>query len=576
MLLPLKGDASLRFEKDMKRSTLFSLFFIFIIVALLWLKWHGSFKKPADVTSASKKAKPEKIVEIVVPTNKPVAKIDPPKQASRKAVLTNSVSELPYLTDELILRVSDGSTIKRLEAALEKHGINIIRRVDELGLVRVKLPDGMTIPEAKKMLDELNEVSETIRNIRTEVPKTVDELPMLGPERPLVPVQKNGLEIVQCTDPANQATFGRSVTVALLDTGVDDRHPDLVDRIINGYNFVDDTALTSDSHSHGTACAGIIVGAGLSEESVRGLAPAAYLLPVKVMNKNGKGESFAVVEGIVYAVDRGAKVINLSIGTQGSSKILREAIDYANEHGAIVVASAGNDGKEAVLFPANYKDVICVGAVDGNLNHAPFSNFGDAVDIVAPGVGVYTTAPDGSYMNFSGTSSSAPFVSGALAALISENPHDSPDEIYQKLLDSADNLGDAGRDSRFGEGILNVERALRKKTDSAHDLALTSLFFDTFDLSPGLPITIYFVVENQGTETVRGAKLVLNIAGKKIEKSVGTLEPGICKAVSEKWAIPTEMPQAEIRIEGYIISDKTDAEPDDNGKALILKESDWI
>ncbi len=561
----------------MKRSILFSFLFIIIILALLWLKFNKSNTKPAATSSDIKKPKPEKFIDAVVPSNKPIAKVEAPKPpVAKKAIITNAPPELPYLTDELILRVSDDSTIKRLEAALEKHGINIIRRVDELGLVRVKLPDGMTIPEAEKMLDELNDVSETIRNIRTEVPKTVDELPMLGPDRPLVPVQKRGLEMVKCNDPAGQAAFGRSVTVALLDTGVDDRHPDLVDRTLNGYNFVDDTTLTADSHSHGTACAGIVVGAGLTEESVRGLAPAAYILPVKVMNENGKGESFAVVEGIVYAVDRGAKVINLSIGTRGSSKILREAIDYANEHGAIVVASAGNDGKESVLFPANYKDVICVGAVDGNLNHAPFSNFGDAVDIAAPGVGVYTTAPDGNYMLFSGTSSSAPFVSGALAALISENPHDSPDEIYQKLLDSADNLADAGRDIRFGEGILNLERALRNKSDSVHDLALTSLFFDTFDLSPGLPVTIYFVVENQGTETVRGAKLMLNIAGKKIEKSVGTLTPGDCKEFSEKWAIPTEIPQAEIRIEGYISSDKSDAEPQDNGKALVLKESDWI
>lgn len=564
----------LRLYKFMKRFVLFILLFLVIIAALLWLKFYKPEAKPAAVSSENKKPKPVSVIETVVLSNKPPVK--PLAPVRKKAVITNSVTELPYLPDELILRVSDDSTIKRLEAALEKHGINIIRRVDELGLVRVKLPDGMNLPQAEKMLGELDEVSETIKNVRTEVPKTVDELPMLGPEQPLVPVQKSGLKIVKCTDPANQAAYGRNVIVALLDTGVDDTHPDLVDRTLNGYNFVDDTTLTSDTHSHGTACAGIIAGEGLTENSVRGLAPAAYILPVKVMNENGKGESFAVVEGIVYAVDRGAKVINLSIGTKANSKILREAIDYARKHGAIVVASAGNDGWEEVLFPANYEDVICVGAVDANLNHAPFSNFGNSVDIAAPGVGVYTTAPEGGYMSFSGTSSSAPFVSGALAALISENPHDSFEEIYQKLLDSADNLGEAGRDSRFGEGILNVERALRKKTDSVHDLALTSLFFDTFDLSPGLPVTVIFVVENQGDDTVRGSKLMLNIAGKKIEKSIGTLNPGDCKTFTEKWTIPTEIPQSEIRIEGYIISDKTDAEPNDNGKALILKESDWI
>ncbi len=563
----------------MKRTTLFFIFFVIIIATLLWLKFHKSETKPTATSISNKKPKPEKIIEVEpeIPSNKPKPKVEIPKtKITQKAVITNAPPELPYLTDELILRVDNNSTIKRLEAALEKNGVNIIKRVDELGLVRVKLPDGMTIPEAEKMLKELDEISETIKNVRTEVPRNIDELPMLGPNRPLVPVDKKGLEIVKCNNPANQAVYGRSVIVAVLDTGVDDRHPDLVDRTLNGYNFVDDTTLTADTHSHGTACAGIIVGAGLTDESVRGLSPAAYLLPVKVMDENGKGESFAVVEGIVYAVDRGAKVINLSIGTSGNSKILREAVDYAIEHGAIVVAAAGNDGKEAVLFPANYKDVICVGAIDGNLNHAPFSNFGDEVDIVAPGVGVYTTAPDGSYKQFSGTSFSAPFVSGAIAALISENPHDSSDEIYQKLLDGADNIGDAGRDIRFGEGLLNIERSLRKKTESVHDLALTSLFFDNFNLSPGIPVTIYFVVENQGTETVKGAKLMLNIAGNKIEKSVGTFKSNDCKTFTEAWSIPTEIPKNPIRIEAYIISDKTDAEPDDNGKAMVLKESDWI
>jgi len=563
----------------MKRSTLFSIFFIILIAVLLWFKLHKPEPKPTTVSGQKPNLK--KIVEIEkdVSTNKQKSKIESQKATVAKKVTEANLpqkKDLPYLSDELIIRVDDNTTLKRLEAALEKNGINIIRRVDELGLVRVKLPDGMTVPQAEKKLKELDEISETIRNIKTEVPRSIDELPMLGPDRPLVPIDKKGLEIVKCNDIANQATYGRSIKVALLDTGVDDRHPDLVDRTINGYNFVDDTSVANDINSHGTACAGIIAGAGLSEESARGLAPAAYIIPVKVMNDEGKGDSFAVVEGIVYAVERGAKVINLSIGTQGDSKIVREAVDYAIENGVIIVASAGNEGEESVAFPANHKEVICVGAVDGNLNHAPFSNFGETVDIVAPGVGIYTTTLDSGYKQFSGTSAAAPFISGAIAALLSENPHDSPKEIYQKLLDSADNIGKAGRDIRFGEGILNVERSLRKKSESVHDLALTSLFFDTFDLSPGTPVTISFVIENQGTETVRGAKLMMDIVGNKIEKNVGTFNSGDCKTITESWSIPTEIPKVPLKIQAYIISDKPDAEPDDNGKALILKESDWI
>ncbi len=504
------------------------------------------------------------------------AEKDTTGQQPGETAKTNVTADLPYLEDELILRVSDSATMKRLEALLDEKGISIIRRVDQLGLVRVKLPDGMTIPDAEKVLAEIDEVAETIPNIRTEIPKDIRELPLLGPGRPLSPVLQKGKELIKCTDPARQSSFGRNVTVALLDTGVDETHPDLVERTLRGYNFVDDNADTTDLNSHGTACAGIIVGSARNEGGVSGVAPAAYLLPVKVMNNEGKGESFAVIEGIVYAVDRGAKVISLSIGTLGDSKILREAIDYAIRNGAVVVAAAGNEGAENVLLPAGYKQVVCVAAVDGEMNRAPFSNYGDAVDIVAPGVGVYTTAPDGSYMHFSGTSAAAPFAAAALAALMSENPRLSPEEAREKLLNAADNLGKPDRDLLFGEGMINLKRALERKTDSIHDAALTTLYFEPAELEPGLPVTVHFVLENQGTRTIRGAEFLSRIAGETKEHPVISLEVGECREITIPWTVPMEVPEGEVAIEGYLKIDEADSEPQDNGRGVILHRSQWM
>jgi len=334
---------------------------------------------------------------------------------------------------------------------------------------------------------------------------------------------------------------------------------------------VDDNTVTIDNNSHGTACAGIIIGSGKNGENVNGVAPAAYLLPVKVMDDNGKGNSFAVIEGIVYAVDRGAKVINLSIGTATDSKILREAIDYALKKGAVVIAAAGNSGNQAVLMPAAYENVICVGAIDGNKNHAPFSNFGQKIDLVAPGVGVYTTSPNGEYKYFSGTSAAAPFVSGAVAALLSEKPNLSPREAMEIVLRRTDNLGPADKDDIFGYGIVNVKRLLENDRDAIYDAALTSLYFEPADLSPGSEVKVHFVLQNQGTRVISFGKFLYQIGENKNMKSIIKLEKGECKEIVLPWKIPTDINENSTRIQGYFKISEADDEPDDNGKAIIFR-----
>jgi subtilisin family serine protease len=278
----------------------------------------------------------------------------------------------------------------------------------------------------------------------------------------------------------------------------------------------------------------------------------------------------------LYAVDRGARIINLSIGTQGDSQIVRDAIDYALQHGVVIVAAAGNDGTESILFPACYEKVICVGAVDAEMNHAPFSNRGGTLDVVAPGVAVYTAAPGKRYVSFSGTSAAAPFVSGALAALLTENPYMSPDEIRQRLVGNADNLGTANRDNMFGEGMVNLKRALRKPGDAVYDAALTTLYFDPPELKPGLPVTVHYVIENQGTRTIRGAKFVSSIAGNRSETDVNDLSVGECVDISRPWVVPEEMPERTPTIEGVFRISEVDGEPQDNGQCVILQRSQWM
>ncbi len=567
----------------MKRNTIIIIFFVIIVCGLIYLKFHKN-------NNVNSKRLNTNISEDILPetknTNKIAAAILQPFTNSQQnisagpedslpQITTNKTSNSPFVEGELILRVSDDAVMKQLESQLEEKGIHMLRRVDQLGLIRVKLPDEMQADEMKKILSEIDDIKEVLPNVRTEIPKDVNNIPMLDHGRPITAVANKGNELLKNTDPALRAELGNNIIIALLDTGVDDTHPDLTEKTLQGYNFVDDNAITTDKNSHGTACAGIIIGAGKNPDSTTGIAPAAYILPVKVMDDNGKGNSFAVIEGIVYAVDRGAKVINLSIGTLRDSKILREAIDYAISKGAVVIAAAGNDGEEKTLLPAGYKNVICVGAVDGAKLHAPFSNYGDKIDVVAPGVAVYTTAPDGGYKSFTGTSAAAPFVSGAVAALLSQSHNLSPAEAMEKVLNLADNLGPANYDYLFGNGIVNIKRLIEKDSDSIYDAALTTLYFEPANLLPGSETKVHFVIQNQGNRTISFGKFLYQIGEEKNDVSVRKLNVGECEDITLSWTVPSEKPEGEMRIQGYFKISEADDEPMDNGQAIILQRAEW-
>jgi subtilisin family serine protease len=477
---------------------------------------------------------------------------------------------------ELIVRVSDRTTLRAFEREMAQHGVRVIRRVDRLNLVRVTLPDGMDVSEGERLFKDIDRVQRTHRNVRTEVPKDVGELPLLEDGQQLQPVIQSGNELIGNTDPSSKAGYGGGVTVAVLDTGVDERHPAIVDRCVGGYNFVAETTDTIDRNGHGTACAAIIAGSGYGPDSVDGVAPRSDIVPVKVMDNRGRGESFAVIEGLMYALDRGANVINLSIGTLGSSAVLRETIEYILDQGVHVVAAAGNTGNRDILQPAGYPGVICVGAVDAGGRHAPFSNYGDEVDVVAPGVGVHTAGLKDSRILFSGTSAAAPFVAGVLAAVSSEYPHLTPAQVRERVLKNADNLGPGGRDPLYGEGMVNLKRAVRPSYSDEVDAALTTVYFDPAELRPGLNTTIRYVVQNQGAQRLRACRAITRLLGEEQRDTLPDLDPGECFEITRKWRVPDEVPEGSLRIEGYVDPGASDSEPDDNGRAVLLRRSQWM
>ncbi|MGE4284724.1 MAG: S8 family serine peptidase, partial [Clostridia bacterium] len=230
--------------------------------------------------------------------------------------------------------------------------------------------------------------------------------------------------------------YQSDIVIAVIDSGVDIDHSEFEGRIVNGYDFINVDNDPDDDYGHGTHVAGIAA-AGNDGYGMAGVASKAKIMPIKVLDENGFGDTVSVVNGILYAINQGADVINLSFGGRSASQSEFLAIQYALDNGVVVVAAAGNDDSSSLDYPANYDGVISVGAADWNnagFGMAEFSNYGSRIDMVAPGVDILSTIPeeldtrfdgdgDGDgikdgYTLMSGTSMSTPFVSGMAAMLL--------------------------------------------------------------------------------------------------------------------------------------------------------------
>ncbi|MEM3835749.1 S8 family peptidase [Pyrobaculum sp.] len=272
------------------------------------------------------------------------------------------------------------------------------------------------------------------------------------------------------------AAFGYGVTVAVLDTGIDYKHPQLSGKVVYciytvGTRLYKGTNLgnCADRNGHGTHVAGIIA-ASLDNVGVAGVAPKVKLIAVKVLSDSGSGYYSDIAEGIIEAVKAGAAILSMSLGGPSDSSVLRDASYWAYQQGAVQVAAAGNSGDgnpstDNVSYPARYSWVIAVAAVDQNGAIPTWSSDGPEVDVAAPGVNILSTYPGGRYAYMSGTSMATPHVTGVVALiqavrLAYGKRALTPDEVYQVLTTTARDIGPQGFDVFTGYGLVDAYAAV--------------------------------------------------------------------------------------------------------------------
>ena len=268
------------------------------------------------------------------------------------------------------------------------------------------------------------------------------------------------LSKIQAPTAWDTTTGSSTQVVAVIDSGVRASHPDLVGKVMVGYDFVANDNDANDENGHGTGVAGTLSPGSNNQIGVCGVTWANPILPVRVLDANGSGNYSAIANGIIYAADRGAKVINLSLGGTSSSRALQDAINYAWNKQCVIVAAAGNNGSNVAFYPAACTNVVAVSATNASDTRPTWSNFGSYVDVSAPGVDILSVYGTDQYAAWNGTSFSSPVASGVVALMAAANSTLTNVLLVDLLIKNSDDIGALGKDVYYGSGRVNANRAV--------------------------------------------------------------------------------------------------------------------
>ena len=376
--------------------------------------------------------------------------------------LAAEISQGNVIPDQLVLKIDPNANLNKI---MNCAGISDSSTLSDLTNLGVQILDLHNHP----ILDVIKVILSCPGVVYAE-PNYIQRVADTVPNDYYYASDQYGLGKIRAPQGWDLSIGDNSVVIAVVDTGVRLTHEDLVGKIVAGYDFVNNDSDPTDDYGHGTHVAGIAAAITNNSLGVAGTSWGAKIMPVKVLDSSGSGTSTNCANGIKWAADHGADVINMSWGSTSSSQVIQDAVNYAYSLGVTMVAAAGNNAgsgltfDDDVLYPAHYDHVIAVGATDNTNTRASFSNYGSTLDVMAPGVNILSTyySANNSYAYMSGTSMATPFVAGVAAILAGITGGNTPDEIDQVLKDTALDLGTAGRDNNYGYGLVQLDAAIQE------------------------------------------------------------------------------------------------------------------
>jgi len=369
-----------------------------------------------------------------------------------------------FVSNELLVKFKAGTGQKEIDQLNEKFGAKIVEKIPSIEVYRLKITNN-ALPALIEKYNE-NPIVEFAEPNSIHKKCVVPNDPLYSNQWALPKIQAESAWDVETgsTTP---------MTIAILDTGIDASHPEFSGKIVAGYDFVNNDSYPSDDNavSHGTAVASIAAALTNNGAGIAGLSWGAKIMPVKVLDSNGEGNSTNVIGGIMYAANKGANVINLSLGSPTPSSSIEQAINYARDKGCVIVAAAGNylENKPFpyTCYPAAYDGVIAVSATNESDGHPDWSNSGPFVDVSAPGSNIFVATmvvsnPSMPYSSsYYGTSAAAPYVSALAALILSKYPTLTPAEVENMIIQGVDDLGSSGYDNYFGYGRINALKVFK-------------------------------------------------------------------------------------------------------------------
>ena len=399
---------------------------------------------------------------------------------------------------EIIVKYRSGVSPGQMIVFGWSHGTANLKTVGDIKVQEVEITDGSSVGEKLTELQKDPSVEYAEPNYRRQALVTT-------PNDTYYASYQWNMPIIRANYAWDVTRGNTSTVIAVIDTGVSLTHPDLASKIIAGYDFADNDSNPMDEQGHGTHVAGIAAAITNNGIGVAGIDWNARIMPVRVLDENGSGLDSDIAEGIIWAADNGADVINMSLGGPSSfPQTLQSAVDHAYySHGVVVVAAVGNNPNGVPIYPAACSHVIGVAATNSSDQRASFSNYGTFVDIAAPGETIASTYWSGGangYALASGTSMATPHVAGLAALLVGQYPSYTPAQIEGEIETTAIDLGTPGRDNYYGYGRIDAYNAVTYNGFAVDHFTVTAGSPQT----AGQPFSITVTAKDISNATVTG------------------------------------------------------------------------